>query len=166
LRQHNDSLIVSCDIGDKKHETKSKSMLASSDVFQKGNQVFVATTISAEKTAIYIDGKLTGTSAAFPLAGQICSGKPGELGEFDSLCPAHFLQLLSLLRWQMFVNRHQGSTPSSSIPENASPEIRRNTSNPPGSTTLKSKSMQLLPQENGKERSGACRGTQSRLQDS
>ena len=73
LQQRNDSLVLSSDVRLEKRETES--IVESSHVFRKGQQLFVAVTVSAEKTAIYIDGQLTKDSTPFPFAGQICSGK-------------------------------------------------------------------------------------------
>jgi hypothetical protein len=73
LRQRDDSLVLSSDV--KLEKRQVKSAVESTHVFQKGQQLFVAATVDAEKTAIYINGQLTKDSAPFPFAGQICSGK-------------------------------------------------------------------------------------------
>lgn len=73
LRQRNDSLVLSSDV--KLGKRQVESTVKSSHVFQKGQQLFVAATVSPEKTAMYIDGQLTRSSVPFPFAGQICSGK-------------------------------------------------------------------------------------------
>ena len=73
LRQHNDSLVLSSDISADKHGTES--IVESSQVFQKGKQVFVVATIGAERTAIYINGQPTVTSAPVSLSGAYLLGQ-------------------------------------------------------------------------------------------
>ena len=71
VRQHDDSVVIASDIGEK----KQKSTLKQEDVFQEGKRVFLAATISDTKTAVYVDGKLMRTFAPLPLAGRSCSGQ-------------------------------------------------------------------------------------------
>jgi len=73
LRQRNDSLVLSSDV--KLGKRQVESTVESSHVFQKGQQLVVSATVSPEKTAVYIDGRLTKDAVPFPFAGQICSGK-------------------------------------------------------------------------------------------